>query len=185
MNRTLLKETLDTYTRWQVIALLFLGFSAGLPFLLVFSTLNARLADVGVETATIGFFSWLGITYSIKVFWAPIVDRLKLPILDRLLGKRRSWILLAQTGIASGLYLMAHVDATAAPEMMAWCGLLVAFTPPRKMWPLMPIGLKLPNSGSKLHWQLPISSATGWHCWWLVRELCTWQSSGPGRCLTR
>ncbi|MCL7945069.1 MFS transporter [Marinobacter sp. ATCH36] len=111
-----------------MIALLFLGFSAGLPFLLVFSTLNARLADVGVETATIGFFSWLGITYSIKVFWAPIVDRLKLPLLDKLLGKRRSWILLAQAGIATGLYLMAHVDATDAPEMMALCGLLVAFS---------------------------------------------------------
>jgi len=124
----LLRDTLYTYTRWQVIALLFLGFSAGLPFLLVFSTLNARLADVGVETATIGFFSWLGITYSIKVFWAPVVDRLKLPLLDRLLGKRRSWILLAQSGIATGLYLMAHVDAIAAPEMMALCGLLVAFS---------------------------------------------------------
>ncbi|WP_211289041.1 AmpG family muropeptide MFS transporter [Marinobacter profundi] len=111
-----------------MLALLFLGFSAGLPFLLVFSTLNARLADVGVETATIGFFSWLGITYSIKVFWAPVVDRLKLPLLDRLLGKRRSWMLLAQAGIASGLYLMAHVDATAAPQMMALCGLLVAFS---------------------------------------------------------
>lgn len=111
-----------------MIALLFLGFSAGLPFLLVFSTLNARLADVGVETATIGFFSWLGITYSIKVFWAPVVDRLKLPLLDRLLGKRRSWIIFAQAGIATGLYLMAHVDATAAPEMMALCGLLVAFS---------------------------------------------------------
>ena len=111
-----------------MIALLFLGFSAGLPFLLVFSTLNARLADVGVETATIGFFSWLGITYSIKVFWAPVVDRVKLPLLDRLLGKRRSWILLAQAGIATGLYLMAHVDATVAPEMMAFCGLLVAFS---------------------------------------------------------
>ena len=111
-----------------MIALLFLGFSAGLPFLLVFSTLNARLADVGVETATIGFFSWLGITYSIKVFWAPVVDRVKLPILDKLLGKRRSWIILAQAGIATGLYLMAHVDATVAPEMMAFCGLLVAFS---------------------------------------------------------
>lgn len=111
-----------------MIALLFLGFSAGLPFLLVFSTLNARLADVGVETATIGFFSWLGITYSIKVFWAPVVDRVKLPLLDKLLGKRRSWILLAQAGIATGLYLMAHVDATVAPEMMAFCGLLVAFS---------------------------------------------------------
>nr|WP_284048117.1 MFS transporter [Marinobacter sp. ATCH36] len=124
----LIRDALYTYTRWQVIALLFLGFSAGLPFLLVFSTLNARLADVGVETATIGFFSWLGITYSIKVFWAPIVDRLKLPLLDKLLGKRRSWILLAQAGIATGLYLMAHVDATDAPEMMALCGLLVAFS---------------------------------------------------------
>jgi len=111
-----------------VVALLFLGFSAGLPFLLVFSTLNARLADIGVETATIGFFSWLGITYSIKVFWAPVVDRLKLPVLDRLLGKRRSWMLFAQVGIAAGLYLMAHTDATTAPEMMALCGLLVAFS---------------------------------------------------------
>nr|WP_181049676.1 MFS transporter [Marinobacter persicus] len=111
-----------------MIALLFLGFSAGLPFLLVFSTLNARLADVGVETATIGFFSWLGITYSIKVFWAPIVDRLKLPILDQLFGKRRSWILLAQAGIATGLYLMATVDAVSATQTLALCGLLVAFS---------------------------------------------------------
>ncbi|KPQ02395.1 MAG: major facilitator family permease [Marinobacter sp. HL-58] len=126
--RALIGDALYTYTRWQVIALLFLGFSAGLPFLLVFSTLNARLADVGVETATIGFFSWLGITYSIKVFWAPVVDRVKLPVLDRLLGKRRSWILMAQAGIATGLYLMAHVDAILAPEMMALFGLLVAFS---------------------------------------------------------
>ncbi|MBN7771315.1 AmpG family muropeptide MFS transporter [Marinobacter daepoensis] len=111
-----------------MIAMLFLGFSAGLPFLLVFSTLNARLADVGVETATIGFFSWLGITYSIKVFWAPVVDRLKLPLLDRLFGKRRSWILLAQAGIATGLYLMARVDPLVAPETLALFGLLVAFS---------------------------------------------------------
>ena len=108
--------------------MLFLGFSAGLPFLLVFSTLNARLADVGVQTATIGFFSWLGITYSIKVFWAPVVDRLKLPVLNRLFGKRRSWILLAQAGIATGLYLMAVVDPLSAPETLALCGLLVAFS---------------------------------------------------------
>ncbi len=108
--------------------MLFLGFSAGLPFLLVFSTLNARLADIGVETATIGFFSWLGITYSIKVVWAPVVDRLRLPLLDRLLGKRRSWMILAQAGVALGLVLMAKVDAVAAPTMMALCGLLVAFS---------------------------------------------------------
>ncbi len=111
-----------------MIALLFLGFSAGLPNLLVFSTLNARLADVGVETATIGFFSWLGVTYSIKVLWAPVVDRLRLPILDRLLGKRRSWMLLAQVGIAAGLALMAITDPVVSPEKMALFGLLVAFS---------------------------------------------------------
>ena len=112
-----------------MIALLFLGFSAGLPFLLVFSTLNARLADVGVETATIGFFSWLGITYSIKVFWAPVVDRLKLPVLDRLFGKRRRWILLAQAGIATGLYLMSQTHDLAAPAPLARLGSFVAFSP--------------------------------------------------------
>ncbi|PVY79209.1 PAT family beta-lactamase induction signal transducer AmpG [Tamilnaduibacter salinus] len=122
------RDIVDTYAHWQVVVLLFLGFSAGLPFLLVFSTLNARLADVGVETATIGFFSWLGITYSIKVFWAPVVDRLSLPLLDRWLGKRRSWMLLAQAGIATGLVLMARTDATVAPVTMALFGLLVAFS---------------------------------------------------------
>ncbi|WP_407944037.1 AmpG family muropeptide MFS transporter [Marinobacter mangrovi] len=123
-----MRDALYTFTRWQVLAMLLLGFSAGLPFLLVFSTLNARLADVGVDTATIGFFSWLGITYSIKVFWAPVVDRVSLPLLDRLFGKRRSWMLLAQVGIATGLFLMARVDAAASPVLMAWCGLLVAFS---------------------------------------------------------
>lgn len=116
------------YSRWQVLTLLFLGFSAGLPFLLVFSTLNTRLADIGVEIATIGFFSWLGITYSIKVLWAPVLDRLRLPLLDRWFGKRRSWMLLAQAGIAAGLYGMAQVDAGRAPEMMALFGLVVAFS---------------------------------------------------------
>ena len=107
--------------------MLFLGFSAGLPFLLVFSTLNARLADVGVETATIGFFSWLGITYSIKVFWAPVVDRLKLPLLNRLFGQRRGWLLLAQVGIALSLAAMALVEPVGHLERFAQLALLVAF----------------------------------------------------------
>ena len=69
------REVLASLREPRVLVMLALGFSAGLPNLLVFSTLNARLADVGVETATIGFFSWLGVTYSIKVLWAPVVDR--------------------------------------------------------------------------------------------------------------
>ncbi|MGD8589383.1 MAG: MFS transporter [Chromatiales bacterium] len=108
--------------------MIFLGFSAGLPFLLVFSTLSGWLRDVGIERTVIGFFSWVGITYSIKVFWAPVVDRLPLPILGPLLGKRRSWMLLAQLGIAMGLLGMALTDPIQDINWIAWFALLVAFS---------------------------------------------------------
>ena len=83
--------------------MMFLGFAGGLPFLLVFSTLTAWLRDDGVSRSAIGFFAWVGITYSVKVLWAPVVDRLALPILTKRLGQRRSWILIGQLGIAIGL----------------------------------------------------------------------------------
>jgi len=88
----------------------FLGFSGGLPFLLVFSTLSAWLREAEVSRSTIGFFAWVGITYSIKVFWAPVVDRLRLPVIGAL-GRRRSWILVAQVGIALGLLGMSMIGA--------------------------------------------------------------------------
>lgn len=68
-------EALAVYRQPRVLAMLFLGFSAGLPFLLVFSTLSAWLSEANVSRTTIGFFSWIGIMYSIKVLWAPVVDR--------------------------------------------------------------------------------------------------------------
>ena len=122
------REAFKVYRQRPVIIMFFLGFSAGLPFLLVFSTLTAWLTDEGLTKSTIGFFSWIGITYSIKVFWAPVVDRIKLPILHRILGQRRSWILLAQCGIALGLYLMATTDPGKHTEMIAVFGVLVAFS---------------------------------------------------------
>ncbi|MDX1335220.1 MAG: AmpG family muropeptide MFS transporter, partial [Gammaproteobacteria bacterium] len=100
-------QALRVYTKPQVLAMIFLGFSAGLPFLLVFSTLTAWLTDAGVSRSVIGFFGWVGITYSIKFFWAPVIDRLPLPVLTPLLGRRRGWMLLAQLGIASGLVAMS------------------------------------------------------------------------------
>lgn len=103
------REALLIYTRPRVVGMLFLGFSAGLPFLLVFSTLSAWLTDAEISRTTIGFFSWVGITYSIKVFWAPIIDRVPLPLLTRALGKRRSWMLTAQIGIALSLAGMAYL----------------------------------------------------------------------------
>jgi PAT family beta-lactamase induction signal transducer AmpG len=115
------------YRNPSVLAMLFLGFSAGLPFMLVFSTLSAWLREAGIERATIGMLSWVGIIYSVKFFWAPVVDRLELPILGRLLGRRRSWMLLAQVGIAIGLANMAHMDPTGNLGIVAALALLVAF----------------------------------------------------------
>ena len=106
----------------------FLGFSAGLPFLLVFSTLSAWLRDAEVSRATIGFFSWVGITYSIKVLWAPVIDRLPIFILTSRLGRRRSWMLIAMVGVAVGLLGMAGVDPTRDLQTVALLALLVAFS---------------------------------------------------------
>ena len=108
--------------------MLFLGFAAGLPFLLVFGTLFAWLTTAGISRSVIGFFSWVGITYSIKVLWAPIVDRVPLPLLDRLLGRRRSWMLLAQIGIIVGLLGMAGIDPAQNITGIALFALLVAFS---------------------------------------------------------
>lgn len=115
------------YLHPRVASMLFLGFSAGLPYLLVFTTLTAWLTEAGVSRASIGFFSWIGITYSIKVLWAPVVDRLTLPLLGGLLGRRRSWMLLAQLLIAGGLTGMALTDPVEDLMRVAMFALLVAF----------------------------------------------------------
>lgn len=107
--------------------MLFLGFAAGLPFLLVFSTLSAWLREVGVSRTEIGYFSWIGITYSFKFVWAPVVDRLKLPWLTNRLGRRRSWMFVAQATIAAGLFGMSLVDPKTSTVSIALLALLVAF----------------------------------------------------------
>jgi len=121
-------QALRVYTKPQILAMVFLGFSAGLPFLLVFSTLTAWLTDAGVSRSVIGFFGWVGITYSIKFFWAPVIDRLPLPVLTSLLGRRRGWMLLAQLGIASGLVAMSLIDPATQTTTLALLALLVAFS---------------------------------------------------------
>lgn len=121
-------QALAAYRKPHIFAMLCLGFSAGLPFLLVFSTLSAWLSQVDVSRTTIGMFSWVGITYSIKVFWAPVVDRLRIPLLTRWLGRRRSWMLVAQCGIALGLLGLAQQDPGVALTPVAWLAFLVAFS---------------------------------------------------------
>jgi PAT family beta-lactamase induction signal transducer AmpG len=122
------REAILIYTRKPVLVISLLGFSAGLPFLLVFSTLTAWLRDEGVERTAIGFFAWVGLTYSIKFLWAPVVDRLRLPLLNRLLGQRRSWIVTGQAGIALGLTLLSTIDPGLSLTPVALAALLVAFS---------------------------------------------------------
>ncbi|MEL7044675.1 MAG: MFS transporter, partial [Pseudomonadota bacterium] len=122
------RDALLIYTRKPVVVITLLGFSAGLPFMLVFTTLTAWLRDSGVERTAIGFFAWVGLTYSLKVFWAPVVDRLRLPLLTHALGQRRGWIALGQLGIASGLVLMSGLDPNTQLIGIALAALLVAFS---------------------------------------------------------
>lgn len=120
-------EALRIYRRRPVITMLFLGFSAGLPFMLVFATLTTWLREAGVSRTEIGFFSWIGLTYSIKILWAPVIDRLPVPVLTRLMGKRRSWMLTGQLGIAAGLMGIACIDPVKDLGALALLGLMVAF----------------------------------------------------------
>lgn len=109
------------------LRMLTLGFAAGLPLLLVLGTLSFRLREAGIDRTTIGYLSWVGLAYAFKWVWSPLVDRLPLPVATRLLGRRRSWLLLAQGVVMAGLAGMALVDPRDALGPMVWCALLVAF----------------------------------------------------------
>ena len=107
--------------------MLLLGFSAGLPLLLVFGTLSFWLREAGIDRTTIGYLSWVGLAYGFKWVWAPLVDRLPIPLLTRLLGRRRSWLLLSQAVIIAALVGMALTDPKLALLPVVWCALAVAF----------------------------------------------------------
>lgn len=98
------RDAFRVYAERPVISMLFLGFSAGLPFYMVFSTLSAWLRMEHIDRATISMLAWAGLMYTFKFLWAPLLDRVQLPLLGRWLGRRRSWILLAQAGLALCLF---------------------------------------------------------------------------------
>ncbi|NBC35885.1 MFS transporter [Novosphingobium sp. FSY-8] len=102
------------------------GFSSGLPFALLIGTLNAWLGEVGIKLATIGVLSWIGLSYSFKFLWAPLVDRLPLPVLERL-GRRRSWILLCQIVLTAGFGGLALTNPVAAIGPFAVLAFIAAF----------------------------------------------------------
>lgn len=120
-------QAFAVYLERPVLSMLFLGFSSGLPFYLVFSTLSAWLRTAHIERATIGMLAWVGLSYSFKWMWAPIVDRMPLPVLDRLLGRRRSWMLVAQAGIMLCMFNLALSDPAQSVAHVAVFALGVAF----------------------------------------------------------
>ena len=107
--------------------MLSLGFSAGLPLALVFGTFFFWLREAGIDRTTIGSLSWVGMAYTFKWTWSPLVDRLPIPLLTRALGRRRSWLVVSQLAIACGLVGMAFNDPKLALVPAVWCAIAVAF----------------------------------------------------------
>ena len=122
------RQALGAYRDPRVVTMFFMGISAGLPLILVFTTLSVWLRDVGVSRTAIGFFSWVAATYGFKFLWSPLVDRLQLPQPLGRLGRRRSWILLAILGVIAGLIGMALTDPKSDLWQMALFAFVVAFS---------------------------------------------------------
>lgn len=114
------------YLERPVLTLLFLGFSSGLPLLLVFSTLSVRLVEEGVSLTNIGLFSLVGQPYVIKFLWAPAVDRMPIPVLSKLLGRRKAWMVVSQVMTALAIIWLGLIDPVAEPWLTALAALMVA-----------------------------------------------------------
>ncbi|GLQ24448.1 MFS transporter [Algimonas ampicilliniresistens] len=98
------------YLRPRMLGMLSLGFASGLPYMLIYSELAFWMKKEGVDLSVIGFFAWIGMAYTLKVLWAPVVDRLEIPWLTARMGHRRSWMLLAITGTVIGMLVIASAD---------------------------------------------------------------------------
>jgi PAT family beta-lactamase induction signal transducer AmpG len=113
--------------RPKVAIMLALGFSSGLPFFLTAATLGYWLRDEGVDLKTIGFLSWVGLAYSFKFLWSPVIDRLDAPVAGKRLGRRRGWMLLAQIVVGLGLLAMAAIAPQGGLLALGAAALVVAF----------------------------------------------------------
>lgn len=116
-------ENLKTFIDIRNITMLLLGFSAGLPILLIFSSLSLWLREAGVSKGTVTFFSWAALGYSFKFVWAPLVDRLPLPFLTKILGRRRSWLLFSQILVTIAIAAMGLVDPTKSEQSLTFMAL--------------------------------------------------------------
>ena len=121
-------DAVATLIHPRAITMLFLGFSAGLPILLIFSTLSVWLREAGVQRATVTFFSWAALGYSFKFAWAPIIDRLPFPYLTNIMGRRRSWLLVSQIAVVFSMAWTSLFDPQNALTMTAIGAVLIGFS---------------------------------------------------------
>ena len=125
--RTTWADALRVYADRRVLSLLFLGFSSGLPFGVLAEPLAARLVEAGLSKTAIGLFALVSLPYSLKFLWAPLMDHAPLPVLSRLLGRRRAWMIAAQALLFAAIIALGVPDPKSEPWLLAWLALLVAF----------------------------------------------------------
>lgn len=124
------RQSLQSFKHPRVLSMLFFGFSAGVPLLLIFSSLSLWLREAGVERSTVTYFSWAALAYSFKFLWAPLIDRLPLPLLTRVLGRRRAWLLVSQVAVMLAIALIAMINPVEenALNVMALAVVLLGFS---------------------------------------------------------
>lgn len=122
-------QTISAFTHPRVVTMLFLGISAGLPLLLIFSSLSLWLREAGVDRNAVTYFSWAALGYSFKFVWAPLIDKLPIPLLTKRLGRRRAWLLLSQLMIMLAISAMAFIDPNKSTlDAMAWAAVFLGFS---------------------------------------------------------
>ncbi|MCG8669636.1 MAG: MFS transporter [Pseudomonadales bacterium] len=123
-------QSIQAFTHPRVVTMLFFGFSAGIPLLLIFSSLSLWLREAGVERSTVTYFSWAALAYSFKFLWAPLVDRMPLPLLTKALGRRRAWLVISQLAIMASIGSIALVNPSQenALNLMALVVVMLGFS---------------------------------------------------------
>lgn len=114
------------YLKPRVLIVMFLGFSSGLPLALSGTTLLVWMTESGIDLGTIGLFALVGTPYTVKFLWAPLTDALDIPLLSRLLGRRRGWLVFSQMLLIAAIVFLGLCDPSVSPALVALGALLVA-----------------------------------------------------------
>lgn len=130
MTKKTWQQAMMAYLDCRALTMLFLGFSAGIPILLIFSSLSLWLREAGVDRSVVTMFSWAALGYSFKFIWAPLIDAVPLPVLTAKMGRRRAWMLMSQIGVVLAIVLMARINPAEQSllSMMAMAAVLLGFS---------------------------------------------------------